>query len=320
MCFAQISVAMLSFARRFRLIFIRLGLCLIAVVSLAAIVVLLSQSILASAAGAKSSKTVATNSHVPALTLKPDSGVAEVQLISSGDELASIERARAQMPSLVNANNAVDWSALTDLDDSELLPTSFEDIDEIALIAGMDPAFADWMPLGGQVAQLASAEDRNSGSFGGGGGGGRNGWSGGGGGAGAISGGGGSGGSRLAGSLDGSNGFSGVAGDGFVDVRSANSPTSAQSGANSSNGTNGSANGSNGTATGPSGNANGTATGTATASGLAGDVPPGLARLGGAGGVSTSVTSVPEPSTLLLMAAGLSGLAMSKLRGRRAGR
>jgi hypothetical protein len=307
---------MLSFARRFRLIFIRFGLCLIAVVSLAAIVVLLSQSILASAAGTQS-KTVATNSHVPALTLKPDSGVGEVQLISSGDELASIERARSQMPSLVNANNAIDWSALSDLDDTELLPTTFEEIDEITLIAGMDPAFADWVPLGGQVAQLASADDSNSGSFGGGGGGARNGWSGGGGGgAGGLGSGGGSGGSgasRLAGSVDGSNGFSGVAGDG-IDVRSANSASNSQSGANS-NGTNGNANGTNG-------NANGTANanGVSTAPGLAGDVPPGLAGSGGVGATSTTTTtSVPEPSTLLLMAVGLSSLTMS-LRRRRVDR
>jgi hypothetical protein len=291
------------------------------------VVLLLSQTILASpSSGAKSSTTIDTDHRSPAARITPEADVAEVQLSSSADELASIERAREQITSLVRADDPLDWSALTSdltVSDEELVPTSLEDFDAIVL-AGVNPAVEDWVPLGSQVAQLVSADV--TAGFAGvmmGGGSGAGGWSGGGGGVGSIGAGEGlaaggdidgpsisarSTGSREAFDARGSFIALGANHDGNHDVRGEQAARQ-----------NGGAN--NGNAYGP--NENGNAYGRSENG--RGEI--GRARSGsdparvvpGGNGVPAPV-SVPEPSTLLLTAAGLGSLTMARLRRVRAGR
>lgn len=291
---------------------VRLGLGLVAAMSLAVVVASLSNALLASSlpSGAKA-LSVATDDHAPAKTL--ELGVAEVATSSYAEQLGLIERARNQIPSLV-ANQAIDWSALTS-DDLEFLPTSFDDVDQLVLFAGLDAGPWDSTSLANTVGQLARADTGSAGYSGSGGGG----WgTHGGGGGGVTSSGGGGGGSLGAGSTDGVNGayasgsrdaFSsrdgfngqsstmtlGVQHGGNHDVRGEQA-AAREGAANNAGAFVNSGNGANGRG--------------AEIGGRSGAAP--LAVVGG--GAAGNVSSVPEPSTMLLMAAGLSSLAMSRLR------
>jgi hypothetical protein len=272
---------------------IRLGLGLIALASLAAIAVLLSNALLASSLppGAKSS-SVAKDAHAPAKNL--ELGVAEVAKSSAAEQLASMERARAQISSLV-VDAPVDWAAFTSASNLELVPTSLDDMDQLVLFAGLDQSAADSMPLASAIGQLARADIASAGysegshgrwgNFSGGG-------------SGGVTGGGGAGG-RVSGADR--SGYSSSGRDSGGNVMAFSSPAGVERNESSNNGAaNGRANG-NGAVNGngPNGAANGAAA-------------PGLARAGGAG--VANVTSVPEPSTLLLTAAGLSSLVLSRRR------
>lgn len=303
-CLAQSCVVMLSLARRLRLLLVRLGLGLIALASLAAVAVLMSNALLASSLPPSATwSAVAKDAKAQAKTV--DLGVAEVAKPSSAVELASsIERAREQITSLV-VNEAVDWSALIADHDTELVPTSLDDMDQLVLFAGLDPGAADSTPLASAIGQLARADSSTRGVMSSSGSGG---WGGAGGGGGVSgTGGGGGGSSALAGGATGSysGGFAtGTRGGDNIQLALA-TPAGVERDARANAAANGNANGI------ANGNANGIANGNGNANGRA--TAPGLAR---GNGVATNVTSVPEPSTLMLMAAGLSSLAMSRMRRR----
>ena len=180
-----------------------------------------------------------------------------------------------------------------------ILAPTFIGVDDLALIAAIEPAAADWLPWATEVTQLARANSGGSGMGGGGGafGGGGGGFGGGGGG--SLGGGaftdvasGSEGSSGLA-TLTALRGGGGIAAD-AIPVRSNGSDSGDSSpasrrddgDANDRNNGNHRSNNSNGGA--PRGSGNG----------------PG------------DPTKVPEPSTMLLMAVGAASLAAKRLRRR----
>jgi hypothetical protein len=274
--FAVVSIAMLTFTRRSRYLLIRLGLGLIVVASFAAVVV------------------IAYGLQAPAPLAVHDDYDPVVTLTSDSSDSTSVERARGQIASLMRADDAVDWTALTSdvaLTGPELLPSTSFAAFQLEFIGDIYPAATDWRSSATHVTQGAPTDAMFPTAFAGstlGGGGGGIGGGGGGGSIGSAS-----PGSDSSGSLGTSNfalPTTLVALDRVnQDPRGPQSSNAGQDGSFHASDSNG-AEKSNGRAGGPS-----------------------VAKLAeGASGP----TAVPEPSTLMLAAVGLISLIASRSRRR----
>ena len=109
-----------------------------------------------------------------------NSSVAVVPASASDDEIAVTERAQDQLASFVSTDARIDGMPLLTSDRAlpmeTILAPTFVGIDDLALIAAIEPAAADWLPWATEVTQLARANSGGSGmggggAFGGGGGG-----------------------------------------------------------------------------------------------------------------------------------------------------
>lgn len=304
---------LLTTVRRSRTLLIRCGLGLIAVVSLVAAVPLISNALNATtpldsvsarfASASEAGRTI-TDSDL-------DSSVAIVPESSSADEIALTARAQEHLASLVRTDAPIDGMPLLTSDhgfpiETILAPVVLVGIDDLAMIASIEPAAADWLPMATEATQLARANISGSGAMGGGGG------AFGGGGAGGFGGGAfsdPSSGNEFAGGSEGSGSIAALvalrggdsaaaAGASYAaDVITARSSGSA-SGSRRQDGDDNDRNNGNHRSNNGSNGSNG-----------------GASRGSGSGGPNDS-TRVPEPSTMLLMAVGAASMAARRLRRR----